>query len=92
MPEGDTVWLAARRLHDRLAGEVITESDVRWPSLATASVTGTTLLEVVPRGKHLLFRFHDARTLHTHFKMDGSWHLYRGDERWKGGPATLSID
>ena len=88
MPEGDTVWLAARRLHDRLAGEVITESDVRWPSLATASVTGTTLLEVVPRGKHLLFRFDDARTLHTHFKMDGSWHLYREGERWKGGPAT----
>lgn len=88
MPEGDTVWLAARRLHDRLAGEVIIESDFRWPSLATASVTGTTLLEVVPRGKHLLLRFDDGRTLHTHFMMDGSWHLYRKDEKWKGGPAT----
>lgn len=88
MPEGDTVWLAARRLHDRLAGEVITESDFRWPSLATASVNGATLLEVVPRGKHLLFRFDDGRTLHTHFKMDGTWHLYREGERWKGGPST----
>lgn len=87
MPEGDTVWLAARRLHDRMAGEQITESDFRWPSLATASVAGTMLLEVVPRGKHLLFRFDDGRTLHTHFKMDGSWHVYRDGERWKGGPA-----
>ena len=88
MPEGDTVWLAARRLDDRLAGESITESDFRWPSLATASVNGATLLEVVPRGKHLLFRFDDGRTLHTHFQMDGTWHLYRKGERWKGGPAT----
>lgn len=88
MPEGDTVWLAARRLHERMAGEVILLSDFRWPSLATASVAGRTLIEVVPRGKHLLFRFDDDRTLHTHFRMEGSWHLYREGERWKGGPAS----
>lgn len=88
MPEGDTVWLAARRLHDRLAGEVITASDFRWPSLATASLTGQTVIEVVPRGKHLLFRLDDGRSLHTHFRMDGSWHLYREGERWKGGPSS----
>lgn len=88
MPEGDTVWLAAQRLHDRMAGEMITESDFRWPSLATASVTGQTLLEVVPRGKHLLFRFDDGRTLHTHFRMEGSWHLYRHSDQWRGGPTT----
>ena len=87
MPEGDTVWLAAHRLHERMAGRVMTESDFRWPSLATASVTGRTLLEVVPRGKHLLFHFDDQRTLHTHFRMEGSWHLYQRGERWKGGPA-----
>jgi len=88
MPEGDTVWLAARRLHDRMAGQPITASDFRWPSLATASVTGNVLVEVVPRGKHLLFRFDDGRTLHTHFRMEGSWHLYRHGDRWKGGPAS----
>lgn len=88
MPEGDTVWLAARRLHDRMAGQVILVSDFRWPSLATASLAGRTLIEVVPRGKHLLFRFDDGRTLHTHFRMEGSWHLYREGERWKGGPAS----
>lgn len=88
MPEGDTVWLAARRLHERMADAVIIDSDFRWPSLANASVTGRTLLEVVPRGKHLLFRFDDGRTLHTHFRMEGSWHLYRDGERWKGGPAS----
>ena len=88
MPEGDTVWLAAQRLHKRMAGHIITASDFRWPRLATASVTGQVLLEVVPRGKHLLFRFDDGRTLYTHFRMEGSWHLYQVADRWKGGPAT----
>ena len=23
-------------------------------------------------------------TLHTHYKMEGSWHLYRHGERWQG--------
>ena len=47
------------------------------PQLATADLSGVSVLEVVPRGKHQLFRFDDGSTLHTHFKMDGSWHLYR---------------
>ena len=87
MPEGDTVWLAAHRLHDALAGSVITGCDFRWPSLATASVAGTEVLVVAPRGKHLLVRFGDGRTLHTHFRMQGSWHLYRPGANWSGGPA-----
>src|SRR4051794_21633112 len=33
MPEGDTVWLAARRMHDALAGEVLTRTDFRVPRL-----------------------------------------------------------
>lgn len=88
MPEGDTVWLAAHRLHERMAGQVLAESDFRWPTLATASLAGRILREVVPRGKHLLFRFDDERTLHTHFRMDGSWHLYRPGDRWRGGPMS----
>ena len=40
MPEGDTVWLAGRRLHDALAGRVLTRTDFRVPQLATADLTG----------------------------------------------------
>lgn len=83
MPEGDTVWLAAKRMRDALAGRTITHSDFRLPALATASVTGRIVREVVPVGKHLLLRFDDERTLHTHFRMDGSWHLYAPDDRWR---------
>ena len=56
------------------------------PSLATVDLSGRTVLEVVPRGKHLLTRLSGGLTLHTHFRMDGSWHLYRPGDRWTGGP------
>ena len=87
MPEGDTVWLAGRRLHDALAGSRLTRSDFRVPQLATVDLAGRTVVEVVSRGKHLLTRIDEDLTLHTHFRMDGSWHLYRAGERWRGGPA-----
>ena len=87
MPEGDTVWLAAQRLHASLSGQVLVSADLRVPDLATADLAGRRVLEVVPRGKHLLFRLDDARTLHTHFRMEGSWHLYRPDAPWRGGPS-----
>src|SRR4051794_7076986 len=86
VPEGDTVWLAGRRLHDALAGRPLTRSDFRIPQLATADLTGRSVTEVVSRGKHLLTRIDDDLTLHTHFRMDGTWHLYRPGTRWQGGP------
>jgi endonuclease-8 len=87
VPEGDTVWLAAQRLRDALAGRELTGSDFRVPSLSTVDLAGATVGDVVPRGKHLLFRLDDGRTLHTHFRMDGSWHLYRPGATWRGGPG-----
>lgn len=86
MPEGDTVYLAARNLDGLLAGHELTVSDFRVPRYAELDLTGRTVEQVVSRGKHLLFRFSGATTLHTHFRMDGSWHLYRAGEPWTGGP------
>jgi endonuclease-8 len=88
VPEGDTVYLAARRMHDALAGRTLTRSDLRVPQLATADLSGRSVLEVISRGKHLLTRLDNDVTLHTHFRMDGSWHLYRHGSRWSGGPAS----
>lgn len=87
MPEGDTVWLASRRMDDALAGRVLTRSDFRVPALAEVELAGRAVLAVVSRGKHLLTRIEGGLTLHTHFRMDGAWHLYRPGDRWAGGPA-----
>ncbi|MFE1258288.1 Fpg/Nei family DNA glycosylase [Streptomyces fungicidicus] len=87
MPEGDTVWQAARRLNDALAGKVLLRSDLRVPRFATADLTGRAVLDVTPRGKHLLTRVEGGLTLHSHLRMDGSWRIYAEGQRWNGGPS-----
>lgn len=86
MPEGDTVFRTARQLHDALAGQVLTQAELRVPQHATADLVGMTVREVVARGKHLLARLDSALTLHTHLAMDGTWRIYRTGQRWTGGP------
>jgi formamidopyrimidine-DNA glycosylase len=83
MPEGDTVHLAASRLGAALGGQKLLASDFRVPRFATADLTGQVVSEVVARGKHLLLRTDAGVTLHTHFKMEGEWQLYRPGERWR---------
>ncbi|MEU7135812.1 DNA-formamidopyrimidine glycosylase family protein [Streptomyces sp. NPDC046261] len=86
MPEGDTIWRTARGLHDALAGETLVRSDLRVPKLATVDLTGRTVLEIVPRGKHLLMRVEGGLTLHSHLGMDGSWRIQAPGRRPGGGP------
>jgi endonuclease-8 len=87
MPEGDTVWLSAKRMRAALAGHRLTTSDFRVPRYATTDLRGQSVVDVVARGKHMLTRFDSGLTLHTHFEMDGSWRTFDAGARWKGGPA-----
>ncbi|MET9612166.1 Fpg/Nei family DNA glycosylase [Kitasatospora indigofera] len=87
MPEGDSVYRTAADLHAALAAQVLTVADLRVPAHATADLTGRTVLDVTPRGKHLLTRLEGGLTLHTHLRMDGRWAVHRPGERWSGGPA-----
>jgi endonuclease-8 len=92
MPEGDTVWNTARVLERALSGDVLTASDFRVPQLATTDLSGWTVAESASRGKHLLLRLTrdgQARTLHSHLRMDGVWRAYAPGERWAGRPAHL---
>jgi endonuclease-8 len=82
MPEGDTVYLTAKRLDQALSGQRLTTSDFRVPAWAEVDLVGQTVDETVSRGKHLLTRIGDV-TLHTHLKMEGSWHIYRSGSRWR---------
>ncbi|WP_037604164.1 DNA-formamidopyrimidine glycosylase family protein [Streptacidiphilus rugosus] len=85
MPEGDSVFRAAAELHQALAGQRLTSADLRVPAYATAQLTGRQVLEVRPRGKHLLARLEGGLTLHTHLGMEGRWRVYAAGERWTGG-------
>jgi endonuclease-8 len=87
VPEGDTVWRACKRLNQALGGQELVRTDFRVPTLATTDLSGRTVLEVVARGKHLLMRLSGGLTIHSHFRMDGSWHLYRPGEKWRGGAS-----
>src|SRR5580698_9662971 len=81
MPEGDLVWSTARRLHEALAGQVLTRSDFRVPRYATVDLRGQSVTEAVARGKHLLIRTGNGLTVHTHLKMEGSWRVFPSDKR-----------
>lgn len=82
MPEGDSVYQAARRLSAALGGQTITRFDLRVPRFATLDLTGELSHEVVARGKHLLHRIGDY-TVHSHLKMEGRWHVYAPGARWR---------
>lgn len=82
VPEGDTVYRTAQRLHEALAGTEVTVFDMRVPQVATVDLRGETVHEVIPRGKHLLHHI-GAYTLHSHLKMEGEWHVYRRGDRWR---------
>lgn len=82
MPEGDTIWRTAHHLHESLAGRTLTRTDFRVPAFADCDFAGTTVDEVVSRGKHLLIRAGDV-SIHTHLKMEGAWHIYSPGQTWR---------
>jgi endonuclease-8 len=83
VPEGDTVWRTARSLDRALTGQVLVTTDFRVPEIATVDLSGQHVEATIARGKHLLTRIGADHTLHTHLKMEGSWHLYRPGTRWR---------
>lgn len=91
MPEGDVVWLAARRLHGALAGRALTRADVRVPRFAAADLSGRAVTGAVARGKHLLIRVEGGATIHTHLRMDGFWRIRPADGRAPAGHTVRLV-
>ncbi|MBO8193389.1 Fpg/Nei family DNA glycosylase [Streptomyces oryzae] len=87
MPEGDTVWRTAHALHSALAGQVLARTDFRVPRLATVDLSGRTLLNVTPRGKHLLMRVEGGLTVHSHLGMEGAWRVKANPPGRIGSPG-----
>jgi endonuclease-8 len=87
MPEGDTIFRAARTLQRALEGETVTRVSTtvgQVRALGEQRLVGQTVGAVEPRGKHLLIWFAPSgMALHSHMRMTGSWHLYRHGQRWR---------
>jgi endonuclease-8 len=95
LPEGDTIFRAARALHRALAGGLVTRFESAFPSLNRVAddrpIVGRTMESVAARGKHVLMTFSGGLVLRTHMRMNGSWHLYRPGARWKAPARDLRL-
>ena len=95
MPEGDTIFRAARTLNAALAGRTVIRFESVFPQLTRiddrSPLRGRTIERVNGRGKHLLIWFSGDLVLRTHMRMHGSWHLYRPGERWQRSRADMRI-
>jgi endonuclease-8 len=84
VPEGDTIHRWADRLRTAIGGHAVRRFELRRdPHGLRPPPPGTVVTDVEARGKHLLVRFDDGATLHTHMQMLGAWHVYRPGERWR---------
>jgi endonuclease VIII len=95
MPEGDTIFRTAQNLHRALAGERVVRFESVLPALSRVDtdhpLAGRTIESVTARGKHVLMAFSGDLVLHTHMRMNGSWHLYRPGERWQRPRRDLRL-
>jgi endonuclease-8 len=87
VPEGDTIYRAARALGLALEDKVVTRFETALAPLASVDdntpVAGRAVEKVESRGKWLLICFSGDLILVTHMLMSGSWHIYRAGERWQ---------
>jgi endonuclease-8 len=88
VPEGDTIYRAARRLHAALVGRALVR--FQGPPL-TASRVGRVVVDVRSRGKNLIVAFDDGLLLCTHLLMSGSWHVQRLGEPWRKPAARATV-
>jgi endonuclease-8 len=95
VPEGDTIFRAARTLHRALAGQVVTRFESVLPQLERVDydtpLRGRTIESVEASGKWLLMRFSGDLTLLTHMLMSGSWHIYRPGDKWQRSRDDMRI-
>jgi len=87
VPEGDTLFRTATVLREALAGKDVTAARGRPDGVALGRAVGSRVERVESVGKHLLIGFSNGLSLHTHLRMNGSWHRYRSGERWRRSPA-----
>jgi endonuclease-8 len=95
MPEGDTIYRAARALQKAIGGKVVSGFETGLAKLARVNddspLVGRVVEKVESRGKWCLIFFSGDLILVTHMLMSGSWHLYRTGERWQMGRVRMRV-
>ncbi len=95
MPEGDTIYRAARALGKALTGKVVTGFETNLAPIARVNddspVVGRVVEKVESRGKWCLVWFSGDLILVTHMLMSGSWHIYRTGEKWWMGKSRMRV-
>ena len=91
MPEGDTIFRTARTLQAALAGKTVTRFETMLPKLERIPLAGRRVERVFAAGKHLIIQFDGGVQLHTHMRMNGSWHVYRQGQRWRRPRADMRL-
>ncbi len=95
MPEGDTIFRAARTLNRALAGHTVIRFETVLPNLQRIHddkpVTGRIIDDVTSTGKWMTIRFSGDLILLTHMLMSGSWHIYRPGEKWQRPRSDMRI-
>lgn len=95
MPEGDTIFRAARALNKALSGRVVTLFETTLAPLARINddkpVAGRTVERIEARGKWCLIFLSGDLILLTHMRMSGSWHIYKTGERWQAARSAMRV-
>lgn len=73
MPEGDSVYRLAARLHRQVARRRIVAGELRSGTAAGTSLAGLSIARFETHGKHLVTHLDPGWALHTHLLMQGSW-------------------
>ncbi|HYP90725.1 MAG TPA: DNA-formamidopyrimidine glycosylase family protein, partial [Polyangiaceae bacterium] len=105
MPEGDTLFMAARKVGAVLTGRVVTRFESPLPELKERDVEGHVVSTVRAHGKHLIIEFDDGRAFLSHLRMQGKWFAQEKssmresllaktarDVRWDDENTTLIIE
>lgn len=105
MPEGDTLFLAAKKLEAALTGRIITRFASPLPELKEQGVEGQLVTAVRAQGKHVIIELGDGRALLSFLRMQGKWSTFEKarvrpwllqkaarDPAWDDEETTLIIE
>lgn len=105
MPEGDSLFKAARALHEALAGQAVVRLASPRPELQERGVEGHRVVRARAQGKYVVIELDDGRGLLSHLRMQGRWLVYdkarltpryqkylQREPRWDDEETTLIIE